>query len=203
MLAFWVLKMTVGEAVVGGGTLLLALFTVYLAVETRASARAARTAVETAEEPFVIATPTPDTALMVLREYEVIPTKLPPLQIHRSQDPNGDTVMYPPVVRLRLWNLGSGPAIATALALATGEHHLLGKLLQDYALPPQGVADIEVPSPDWPVSGRPQSGTLTISYRHASGRQYRTTSEVSIGGLQVKCATYERERRVQRRWENA
>jgi hypothetical protein len=40
-----------GDILVGGGTLALAGVTVYLGAETRASARAARGAVEASEEP--------------------------------------------------------------------------------------------------------------------------------------------------------
>ena len=71
-----------------------------LAVATEASARAARDAVEAMEEPFVIAVPSPAEVIR-LRDYE----SGPPLPaIHRGLgSPEG------PFVRMRLWNIGTGP----------------------------------------------------------------------------------------------
>ena len=66
----WVHTLTYGDLLVGVGTLALAGITAYLGIETRATARAARQAVEGSEEPFVIATPTDQAELMQLRNHE-------------------------------------------------------------------------------------------------------------------------------------
>jgi hypothetical protein len=192
----WAHEITYGDALVGVGTLLLALFTVYLGLETRSSARAARLAVETAEEPFVVATPTPELRLMRLRDYETSgePSEV---YIHRSVDPENNGQSF---VRLRLWNLGNGPAITTAVGMTSDDTDLVGPISQDYVLGPQGVADIEIPSYRWVDRNRSPSGTLEILYRHSSGRSYRTTSEISIAGPFVTCQTYERARCVKRLW---
>ncbi|HTZ85695.1 MAG TPA: hypothetical protein VMB05_03415 [Solirubrobacteraceae bacterium] len=192
----WVHEITYGDAIVGIGTLLLALFTVYLGAETRASARAARRAVETSEEPFLIATPTPDWALMHLRDYEKCGEK-PEFKIHRSVDREGESQAF---VRLRLWNLGNGPAIATDVSITAEDVELLDALPQDYVLGPHGVADIEIPSYRWVNRNRSPRGSLEILYRHSSGRQYRTSSEIDIAGPFVLCRTYERARPVKRLW---
>jgi hypothetical protein len=88
--------LTVGDLLVGGGTLALAAVTVYLGFETRASARAAREAVEAFEEPFVIATPTDDVGAMQLRtgEFSGVRSTGPPREIHRSQEPDGSGASY-------------------------------------------------------------------------------------------------------------
>src|SRR2546422_335996 len=98
-----------GELIVGLGTLSLSCFTGWLGWETRASAKAAKEAVEASEEPFVIATPTDRAEWMKLRRPHEFPPaggQLPPFEIHRAQDTDGSWF-----VRMKLWNIGSGPAI--------------------------------------------------------------------------------------------
>jgi len=217
-------RMTAGDLAVAVGTIALALVTVWLGREARASTKAAQRsadvaevsadaakasvtvaeesvevakesvavateAVEASEEPFVIATPTDNLQLMRLFDYELPQGgEPPPLQIHRTR---GST--EGPFVRLRLWNIGPGSAVVTAVGVARlGDPNVLGPLHQHYALGPGGVADIEIPSPRWPaVLG---DGTLTIDYFRASGTHYRTTSLASIGDPTVQCRTYERTR---------
>jgi hypothetical protein len=180
---------TVGDLIVGGGTLLLAAFTCWLGFETRASAKAAQEAVEASEEPFVIATPTEFKA-MHLREHELPQLgTIPPLNIHRALNAAGGGSF----VRLRLWNIGDGPAVATAVQLKSADGaDLLGPLDQHYAVSAGGIADIEVISPRWPAL--PDDGTLTIDYTRASGLAYRTTQEVTIFDPSVLSRTYKRSR---------
>jgi hypothetical protein len=110
-------SLTVGEFAVGAGTFLLALFTVYLGWETRKSAKAARDAVESSEVPFVIASATDKwEKVMKLRPHENpqrVGGKLPPLAIHRAVEEDGETHF----VRLKLWNIGLGPAIVEEIHL--------------------------------------------------------------------------------------
>jgi len=97
-----------------------------------------------------------------------------------------------PAVRLRLWNIGSGPAIVERVSLSPpGGRECLADLPDGFApVGPQQVGDLEIPSPEWPSTT--VNGTLTISYTHASGRRYQTRSVAVIHELTVVCATYER-----------
>lgn len=183
-------SMTLGEAFVGFGTLMLAAFTAWLGFSTRTSAKAAREAVEAAEEPFVIATPTPlDGTVMRLREHEVPQVgTLPPDGIHRALDGAGGSF-----VRLRLWNVGQGPAIVTGVQLRPGDgNDALGGFDRHYPIAAGAVADIEIPSPAWPATAC--EGVLSIDYVRATGRRYRTASVASIGDPIVTCRTYNRTR---------
>ena len=98
---------TIGDLIVGGGTALLALFTGWLGFETRASARAARAAVEGAEEPFVIATAT-DWHDSTVRSQT---------SIRRVLGEAGKSF-----VRMPLWNIGHGPAIVEQVSLDAPGH---------------------------------------------------------------------------------
>jgi hypothetical protein len=181
-------SLTVGDLIVGVGTLALACFTAWLGFETRASANAAQEAVEASEEPFVIATSTPRLEDMLLREHELPQLgSPPPIAIHRA---TGSEESF---VRLRLWNIGDGPAIATAVRLKSSDNSdLLGPLYQHYPVSAGGVMDIEIPSPGWPATLG--DGLLTIDYLRANGLRYRTISEMSIGDPTIECRTYSRSR---------
>ena len=183
-------SITLGELAVGVGTLALAGITVFLGVETRKSARAAQEAVEASEEPFVIATSTPRLEDMTLRSHEAPQLgHPPPIAIHRALDDGGASF-----VRLRLWNIGQGPAIVTAVQLRGLEGaDLLGELYKFYPVAAGGPADIEIRSPGWPAT-TPCDGVLTIDYFRASGLVYRTTSQALIGDPTLECRTYQRSR---------
>jgi hypothetical protein len=181
-------SLTLGDLIVGVGTLALAGFTAWLGLSTRASATATRAAVEASEEPFVLATPIDELDAMPKLTIDEDPReegKCPPFQIHRVVQ---DQVSF---VRLKLWNIGHGPAIATAVELLNRDGtNLLGRLDQHYALPAGGFADIAIPSPTWvTLTGQ---GNFIIHYAHANGRQYLTISEVNIGDPTVNCKTYRR-----------
>jgi hypothetical protein len=184
-------SLTFGELIVGVGTGLLALFTGYLGLETRKSARAAQTAVESSEEPFVIATPTDSLEDMALRGHEHPQSgQRPPFVIHRAYDNDGH------FVRLRLWNIGLGPGIVERVQLRLRDStELLDSLERFYPLAVGHVADIEVRSlawPDWsPVAA---AATLVVTYTHASGRLYATRSVATIEDQFVFCISYKRER---------
>jgi hypothetical protein len=183
-------SLTLGDVIIGVCTLVLAGFTAWLGFSTRASAKAAQTAVEASEEPFVLATPIDKIKAMprlTIDENPLEGGECPPFQIHRVVQ---GQVSF---VRLKLWNIGHGPAIATAVQLLNRDGtDLLGELHQHYALPAGRSADIDIPSPTWvTLTGQ---GQLIIHYAHANGRQYLTTSEVDIDDPLVHCKTYERTR---------
>ena len=188
----WVHTLTYGDLLVGVGTLALAGITAYLGIETRATARAARQAVEGSEEPFVIATPTDQAALMQLRSHEKPQLQdgvLPPFEIHRAheEDPHADQHF----VRMKLWNIGLGPAIVENVILRSGDgFNYLDTLPQFFPLAVGSFVDIEIGSEMWPAGGGNQ--LMRIIYTHASGRRYETTSVAAIYSEIVMCKTYER-----------
>jgi hypothetical protein len=189
----WVHTISYGEAAVAFGTLALAGITGYLGIETRATARAARQAVEASEEPFVIATPIDSVEAMTLRNHEQqamvsLPPTRPPFQIHRAEEDGGGGRGF---VRLRLWNIGLGPTIVENLSLYRGGESFLSDLPQFYTLAVGTIADVEVPVRRW---RDPCAATLAINYTHADGREYLTNSAVTIRGNIVSCVTYERTR---------
>jgi hypothetical protein len=181
-------SLTLGDLIVGAGTLALATFTAWLGFETRAAAKASQAAVEASEEPFVIATPTDDIKHMKLTRQEGQQPRgtAPPFEIHRTGEAGAH------FVRLKLWNIGSGPAIVQDVGLKRGSERFVDGLAHFQPVGAGHAADIEVGSSAWPVSSR--AATLTIDYIRASGLAYRTTSEVVIDGPLVLTKTYIRER---------
>jgi hypothetical protein len=126
---------------------------------------------------------------MNLRGYEEAALRRevsPPGDIHRAENPDGTHF-----VRLKLWNIGSGPAIVQQVNIQRdGEHALLDGLAHSQPIGAGVGADIEIGSSAWPLSSR--EATLTIDYARASGLAYRTTSEVVIDGPLVLVKTYQR-----------
>jgi hypothetical protein len=193
VLALWVHTITYGEGAVAVGTLALAGITGYLGIETRATARAAREAVESSEEPFVIATPTDALESMFLRKHELPQSgTIPPFTIHRAVENDGESHF----VRLKLWNIGLGPAIVEQVSLRRSDENYIDGLPRFYTLGTDRAADTEIPSSRWRESC---AALLTIGYRHASGRRYETNSDVTIKGNLVDCVTYVRTRVEDRR----
>jgi len=180
--------LTLGDLIVGVGTLALAVFTAWLGFSTRAAARASQAAVEASEEPFVIATPTDDIKKMKLTRMEGQQPRgtAPPFEIHRTGEAGAH------FVRLKLWNIGSGPAIVENVELTRGNERFLDGLAHFQPVGAGQAADIEVGSSAWPVSSR--AATLTIDYTRASGLAYRTRQEVVIDNPLVLTKTYRRER---------
>lgn len=168
----------------GEQTRSLAAETRRLAEATEATATATRATVDAIEEPFVIAVPTP---VEVFSQGST--QRLVHPGIHRAQAANGCQV-----VRLRLWNIGSGPTIVTGMKLTghDGTECLARLPGGDRPIGPQQFADMEIESPAWPsVLGE---GELVITYRHATGAEYQTQSLASIGEPTLACVSYERTR---------
>jgi len=188
-------SLTVGDAIVGGGTLLLASFTGWLGWSTRESARAAQQAVEQAEEPYVIGVPSPPEVLGIARAGEI-----PPMSIHRwrERQSGGGTR---DLLRLRLWNIGSGPAIVHEVRLTSHEHRELREIVLAAGLEAHVPiaagqwADVSVPSARW---HEPGTGLLRVEYEHSNGNDYATNSDVTIAGNIVQAVTYPRYRDAKR-----
>jgi hypothetical protein len=176
---------TIGELIVGLGTLALASLTGVLAFQTKKSARATQAVLASAEEPFVITTPTDRLERMRLREHERPESgTIPPFEIHRAYDKMGH------FVRLKLWNIGHGPAIVHQVRLCRDDVDYLDSLPKMYPLGVGHSVDIEIRSQRWPSSS--SAATLLITYTHANGHVYGTTSQVFIAGQRVTCGTYAR-----------
>jgi hypothetical protein len=179
-----------GELLVGLGTLALAGFTWRLASTTSASVAAARdsadaerASVDAMHMPFVIAVPTPADALIDkhAQEYADVKRADVPTQIHRVEDGS--------VLRLRLWNIGVGPAIVTGLRLHYQGDEFLDDSSPDVPIAANQPHDAEVDTMNWPIERH--AATLTIDYIDATGKPYVTQSNAWIEGGLVACSTYQ------------
>jgi hypothetical protein len=179
---------------IASGTKKLATATEELAVSTDQTARATQALVETAEEPFVIATPADPAHTRGMLRSADRPAfeergEVPPIDIRRTANENDE-----PVLLLKLWNIGHGPAIVVAVSLTREEESDPSFVMLNGSIPlGAGMAgDYELPSQRWPQNLGDR--LLTIRYMHASGRTYETVSLVSIGDPIVRCRTYTRGR---------
>jgi hypothetical protein len=175
-------SLSVGELVVGVGTILLAGFTAWLGFSTRSSAKAGQEAVEASEEPYVIAVPSPGQAL-TRREDRVVP-----IEIHRWP-----LVTEPErwVLRCGLWNIGAGPAIVHDVRLRSHDESLIEGFNRHVAIAAREASDVQIASPRWRDRG---AGTLQIEYTHSNGHRYVTTSDVALDGDELRCLTFPRQR---------
>jgi hypothetical protein len=92
----------------------------------------------------VIATSTPRWEDMKLRPHEAQSLQggdPPPIAIHRALGSGGAGSF----VRLRLRNIGQGPAVVTAVQIRSNGANLLDSLYQNYPVAAGGPADIESP----------------------------------------------------------
>lgn len=186
-----------GDLLVGFGTLALAWFTWRLARTTADSAttseRTATAAERSAEAalrsldaigmPFVIAVPTPYEAIL-LGDHELPQWGVaPPACIHRASRGGGW------FVRMRLMNIGSGPAVVIGVGLSRADDaDFLDRIAEHVPIAPGQTSDIEVSSSAWPST--PRTATLQLEYAHANGGIYTTTSEVNIDRDLMWCRTY-------------
>jgi hypothetical protein len=168
-------KLTLGDAIVGAGTLLLAVFTGWLAWQTRREVKKtdqsialARESIEAQDMPYVIVMPQDRSTIEITGPHDVPPRWL---------------------LKVRLWNIGRGPAIVGDIRIASEPD---GAELVDYQWAQRPVAaggkrdsalGFAGPSDDFEDA----EGTLTLRvyYRHASGARYMTTSRLEVSGQEV------------------
>jgi hypothetical protein len=188
-------EINTGELLVALGTILLAGVTWRLSRRTaasvdvaRQSAEAERASVDAMHMPFVIAVPTPigDLATLHEAEFRDVPFADIPAAIHCKAKSTSYSVL-----RLRLWNIGVGPAIVKGLRLTDGD----GTEYLDDTSPDEPCAagqayDPEIEISQWPDDDSP--ATLTIDYVDASGKPYLTESKAWIRNDAVTCTTHRR-----------
>jgi hypothetical protein len=177
--------LTLGDLLVGFGTLALAGFTYRLAAFTRrqveesgremATSRegleVARESIEAADRPYVIPTPMPGDSDIEFRA-------------------NGELI-------IRLWNLGRGPAIVSDVQLLLGDREVLTSLPGFIPIHAGGAADhaLRVRGPVVDLIDRGElgdHGTLRVFYNSASATTYMTLSAVRRIDRRVVCRHFTR-----------
>jgi hypothetical protein len=177
-------EMSAGDLLVGVGTLLLAVFTAWLAFRTsrqvqlsRKSLTLNRESIEALDRPFVIATPNGHHNVMGF--------------IEPGPDHPGMRFAY------RLWNIGKGPAIVTNVRLtdddARREYLTPAEEVQrPVATAPAGRDELSVLADEPPDTA--ETLHLRITYESANGRSYTTHSNVEIvENLFCICQDFRRE----------
>jgi hypothetical protein len=169
---------TLGELIVGLGTLALAGFTYKLARKTgdevdlsRIQLELNREAVEAADRPYVLPSPPPKQTGLMLADRG-----------------------YGYWLTLRLWNVGRGPAVVTDLQLELDREAMLDPLVDERAVASEGDADLRVQVPG--LRGdieEPVQGEMRVYYRQANGLRYMTVSSVEANGSWVFCSNFRRE----------
>ncbi len=173
-----------GELIVGVGTLALAGITWRLARTTGRSVEAARQSADAARES---AKAERDSVEAMAMPYIIAVPQAAYDEISRVDE---DTDGAPWTLKLRLWNLGSGPGIVTNIRLACRSEQQLVDLPRGIPLAPDGKFPADVGVGAWPAGSI--SGTLTIDYLHSHGRSYRTDSDVIIEENLLRCLTFRR-----------
>jgi hypothetical protein len=192
---------TVGDLVVGGGTIALALFTRSLAGETRTLALQTRQdvaltaqSIEASDLPFVIPSPAPlDSGNMPAPlDFTTGFLKAGPPREAIAFGRAGDNQW----LTLRLWNLGKGPAIVTAVRLTFGTTRVLEDIPSDLPIAAGQARDdmfAVVHGTVVPADAANLTGELIIHYRHASGTSYTTACGVVVNGVEMRCDRFARE----------
>jgi hypothetical protein len=173
-------ELTLGELIVGVGTLALAGFTWWLArktgqevKKTDETLRLSRENIEAIDRPFVIGIPAEGEAALEIRDLHAI----------RS-------------LAMRLSNVGKGPAVVGDIRLtADGATEILAR--PDVQTPVAAASwanahpEVTAAFPTDGVEERAEA-VLTIYYTHAAGNRYMTKSNVEIRGTYVVCRDFVR-----------
>jgi hypothetical protein len=201
---------TLGELIVGVGTLALAGFTAWLAYRTsqevdwtrrsveasEASVDLTRESIEAQDRPFVVATP-----------HEQAPRGIRLLDAEALQPTfatfsgEGAVIASSPArparweLWFRFWNIGKGPAIVDGFWLRDDDGDLLEAL--DTERP---IGTDEARDEMWLVDPARYEAVapgleceLRITYRDSSGKRYETTSNVEVDGeYRCRCEDYRR-----------
>jgi hypothetical protein len=184
-------SLTLGDALVAGGTLALAAVTFWLALQTKRevgnsnrSIELAREGIEAQDMPFVIATANPD-------QHRELDKSTSYLRLWWGFSPDADWLL-----QIRLWNIGKGPAIARDIRLQGAGRDILGPRsaeIGEIVIGPGQVNDLTLPV----IGGEPPldedlRGSLQIYYGHIAGTEYMTTSLALIGEQGVRPSNFVR-----------
>ena len=211
--AVFVDSITLGDALVAGGTLLLAGVTVWLGFSTRSSARAASKSADASEAAVnaaldnieidrqgVAASMKNAEATLALIAAADVPFVVPvpdPNRVKQRGEP--DVIRKTQegafsVVAARLLNIGSGPAIVTGVELiGPGGGHMIDYFDKHEPIPAQGSADVRPHVRGWDASPS-LDWLINIDYSAPDGRRYRThcTARVDGVGDTITPLSYER-----------
>jgi hypothetical protein len=184
--------LTLGDALVAGGTLALALVTFWLAWQTKREVGNSKESIELSREaivaqdmPFVIASSNPD-------QHRDLDTTTSNLRLWWRFGDEGEWLL-----QLRLWNIGRGPAIAGDIRLGGAGRDILGARPTDIGeivIGPGQVYDLVLPvvGGDPPLDSEDVRGVMRIYYRHIAGAEYMTNSLALIGDQGVRPANLKR-----------
>lgn len=184
-------SITLGDALVAGGTLALAAVTFWLTWQTRRevgmsirSIELSREGIEAQDMPFVIAVANPD-------QSRNLDTTVSYLRLWWGFSPDGDWLL-----QVRLWNLGRGPAIARDIRLQAGGRDILDARTAEegeIVIGPNQVHDLMLPVADGdPPLGDDLRGAMRIYYGHIGGTEYMTTSLALVGDQGVRVSNFKR-----------
>lgn len=184
-IAHWENTLTLGDALVAGGTLALAAATVWLVLQTKSEVKfsassidLARQGIEAQDMPFVVAVPNPD-------------------QIRQLNHTRSGNFMWwgleegDYTLRMRFWNIGRGPAIARDVRLDLVDGEVLPYTPGERIIHAGGVADYVLGISGEPPDGE-VAGTLRVYYAHTDGTEYMTESEVAAYEGGVRCVAFKR-----------
>jgi hypothetical protein len=194
-------QVTAGDVIVGGGTLILALVTVWLGFQTRDSAKAAQASAAAAfqsieiERAGVEAMTTSAEAARAQVDAIDVPFVLPipdpqwdGRPIHRWRLSNGQTY-----VRLRLLNIGSGPAVVGGAQFTAPENVELLEPMAQVPIAPDVSEPVSLLTRNtW--APNPSQLRFYVDYTAPDGRGYRTRGKTQLDGdgESITCLTFER-----------
>jgi hypothetical protein len=179
--------LSIGDALVGLGTLGLAGVTGLLAWQTRKEAEASkanikltRAGIEAQDMPYVIAVPNPD-------------------QIRDLDGTTNSTFMWWGMhdgqfltLQLRLWNMGRGPAIVRDIRLEVEGEEWLAANQDEMVIAPEGVRDVTIAVDRAEPPTSTHLGVLRIYYAHGSGTVHMTRSRAGVTNGGVRCSSFSR-----------
>jgi hypothetical protein len=191
--------MTVGDLVVGIGTLALASFTYWLGRQTRRTAKAAEDSIKLEREALQATRTAADAAMIEAEALTVpfvvlIPVPAPSEPIRRVRTGGGGGAHK---VKGRLHNIGAGAAIVTGVSMmGPSNTELLDSGQRQKPLAPQGFDDVELLTTSTWEQPNVQL-TVLIRYFAPDGRRYRTVTVASLEGSmgdEVVCRSFARQR---------
>ena len=176
--------LSLGDLLVGFGTLALAGFTYKLARQTGREVDLTRRSVEAAEDGITLSREQVDLTRVSIEAQDR------PFVIASANERAPHAIMFRQLgsgpnagqwaFTFRLWNLGRGPAIVDGFSMRDGQGELVG--FDDVERP---ISTLGGRDEDWPLTSQRVPGPgadceLRISYRSGSGASYETTQRLYV-----------------------